>query len=147
MRSWRSETVTMAMVLAVPACIAVIFPYDALSFRASEKPVCRPPFAAFVSLDASGERRALTAAKSSWRGGSDSRRMRADLSFGVLPNDDTAVELLPIDSRSRAPQARPVACGMPPFLPSRAAGKAVKIAADAEADDLPFPRRELLKIE
>ena len=149
MRSVRSELASVLTVLAVPAMIAAVFPFSAFSFRPAAVPK-RPSFsAAFVKLSPDAERLALQAAKASWRGDSDSvRRLRADLFLPELPDDTSALPVLPERESVRRPPAPPIPCGWSAFLPSRRAAPPRRIERDEKADDyLTFPRSELLKID
>ena len=138
--------VSCAALLAIPAVVAVAFPFEALTFRASSAAPSAPDFsAALVTLDAKDEIAAVHAAKSAWRQGGGPRKERVDLLLPELPGD-FRVPMAPIGTRSRLP-APPVATdGVSPYLPSQRAPAPERIVAEPGADELPFPREELLRI-
>ena len=147
MRSWSSEAVTMATVLAIPLSIAAMLPYEALGFRAAERKGAARASAGFVALSEAAERRARLVAKTSWqRNREGDGELHANLSFGELPEDRDTHVLFEVE-RSR-PTDEPVACGLSPYLPSRRAAPAGKIEPDGKPDETPaFSREELLKMD
>ena len=146
MRSWRSELVSVAAVLAIPAGIALVFPYDALCFRAApEKPA--DPAVAFVRLSPESERLAMRAARTSWRVKGGAREMRADLSVAPLPDDGRHPVLSSASRRAAGPAVSLVECGRIPFLPSCRAERPARIPDGKDVvSKPPFSREELLKL-
>lgn len=86
MRSWRSETATLAMIMALPAAIWLAMPYDALDFRA-KRPTEAAPFAAWVTVSEPVEHEAVRVAKSILPHGDGviGGRLRANLRMVELP--------------------------------------------------------------
>ena len=147
MRSVGSELVSVLTVMAVPAAIALVFPYSALGFRAVAPK--RPPevTAALVRLSAEGERSAVQSAKNSWRGEDGNvRHLRAEMSFGELP-EPPRTSVLSVEERSRRPVPPVATGGIPPYLPSLEAAPPETIGAEKAAPELPFAKEEFLRID
>lgn len=138
---------SVATVLALPACIALVLPYGAFEFRADVRPERMSPSAAFVRLSPEDETKAMLAAKTSWQNDGSARLQRADIYFAELP-EESLLSVMPDRERRRNVQAPVVGCETSPFLPSRRASPPVRIPLDAKPEEpLPFPREELLKID
>ena len=148
MRSARSELASVLTVLSVPAAVALVLPYAALDFKTSSEPMRCEAFAAFVRLPPATEAAALKAAKSSWQGAAVGvRRLRADLSFGELPETPNH-PVMEASERTLPPAPRLSELPRGGYLPTQAAPPAAKIAAEpADRPTAVFPREELLKIE
>ena len=142
---------SVAVVLASVGAVAVVFPYDALSFKPVPAKERKPAFAAFVSLREGEETAAMKAAKSSWNAEAGGvRRLRAELFAAEIPEarNEPALELA---DRLAMISPPPVAPGLSPYLPSLAAPPPKSISAEkADAGDgsaPAFSREELLKID
>ena len=149
MRSMRSELVSVLTVLTVPVSVALIFPRDALVFRATPSAPRRPASAAFVHLTAAEESLAIRKAKTSWQEGADdaARNLRANVFFPELPKEKFE-SVMSVEDRRLTYEPKLVGCPLPPFLPSLRAEAPLRIAADGKNEEpLPFPREELLKID
>ena len=141
-----------AVVFATVGAVAVVFPFDAMSFRPRPAKEAHTAFAAFVSLTPAEEAAAMKVAKSSWNAESGGvRHLRAELFSNELPEAESEPALGILDRLARqAPE--PVAPGLSPYLPSQAAPPATAIPAEKAADDEgesspAFSREELLKID
>jgi len=147
MKSLRSEMLSLMTVLAVPAMLAVVFPYSSLGFRGMPEPRPAGDFAAFVTLSAEAEAAAVRAAKTSWRGeDAVGDRLRAELRLGELPAPD-ASPVLSIDSRNRPVAGSRTPLPMPAYLPSQAASHPARLPAnDMPVAEPVFSRKELLEI-
>lgn len=142
-----NEIFTFALVLFVPVCMALVFPYEAVGFRARADVPQKGGGSFFVSLTADEEADAVRTAKATWRKDSgDFGRWRPELLAGSLP-EEVHAPVLPIGARSRPPALPTATCGNSPFLPSRKAAPPVAIPAEAAGEELAFPREELLKID
>lgn len=148
MRSLRSELTSVLTVLLILGAVALVLPYSALDFKASPEPLGHEAAAAFVRLPPSTEAAALKAAKSSWQGTAVGvRRLRADLSFGELPETPDA-PVMGVAERTPPPPPALLELTRCGYLPTQAASPAVKIVAEpADRPTAVFPREELLKTE
>ena len=149
MRSVKSEMLSAALALAVPAAVVCVLPYSALDFRAREAPAARPPFAAFVALDAEQEAKAMRRAKSAWQGAGAAAGAAirpADLILDALP-DDAPAPIVRIGDRARPPAPARVAFSPSPYLPTRAAKAPEQIPVEPEAEETGFGREEMLRLE
>ena len=144
MRTWRGDLLSVAAVLAVPLGLATAFPRAAIGFSAADVARTPAPGVSIVFLDAGAVARAMRTTRilSRNEGGGSAG---ADLFVVDLPRQD-AIPTMPIESRSRAKAPSVVEGGIPPFLPSRRAAAPVRISGGEDADPLPFPRKELLKL-
>ena len=147
MKSVRSELATLASVLAVPTALALVFPYEALDFKAVERKPAAEAVFSFVRLSPEVQRRAFKAARTSWRAAEDVRRMRVPLSVETLPNDDNR----PMGAETLRPaqtEVPPVSCGRVPYAPSFAAPVPERISSDSRPTMAPvFSRKELLELK
>lgn len=149
MRSVRSELASVLTVMAVPVAIALVFPHDALVFKAAPTVSGCPASAAFVRLTSAEESRAIRKAKTSWQEGADvaARNLRADVFFPELP-EQKFESAMAVEDRRIAYEPKLVCSPLPPFLPSRRAEAPRRIASDGKNEEpLPFSREELLKID
>ena len=148
MRSLRSEAASLAVTLAVPAMVAAAFPYAALRFRADVPAGGGGMTVSCVTLSAAEERKAVRAARTSFRGESgDVRWMRADLS-GELASVEFLRPILSAAAAERSARMETLTCGRVPYLPSQRALPAERIERDGgPAVALPFSRDDLLRIE
>lgn len=147
MRSWRSELLSLALVLAVPVLVVLVFPYQALEFRARMSTETPTRLAAYVTLTAEEEEAAIKAAKTSWRGeGSVNGQTRSELVLGELPAPDSS-PVLTIESRTRPEFRQQSQECFPVYLPSQAAPLPNKLPDEgAERAKPAFSRQELLEI-
>ena len=147
MKSVRSELVSMAVVLSVPAVVAVIFPYGALGFRAASSTRSEPKTCAFVTLTPEAEHQAFKVARTSFRRSErDVRRMHADLSADFPP--ETALRLDVSVPAAAGPAELPIVkCERVPYLPSAKARPPVRLPPADKDPELPFPREKLLEIK
>ena len=84
-RRLRNEIYSFVLMMAIPSALAIVFPYEAIGFRAVEPPESSAAHCAFVTLTAAEERLALTAARAAWQVNAEGvRGLRADLSVGEL---------------------------------------------------------------
>ena len=150
MRGFRSIIVSFSATLLAVAAVALVYPYDALSFKPRKDNGAESAFAAFVTLSPAEKAAAMKAAKSSWNADSGAvRRMRAELFVGELPTgrDDPALEIYDRVLRRDPPVVEP---GLSPFMPTRAAPPPKTISPDeGDLKDKPaaaFSRDELLKM-
>ncbi len=143
-----SELASLLTVLSIPLAVALALPVRALGFKPSAEPIRREPVAAFVRLSPKMEAAALKAAKSSWQGAAVGvRRLRADLSFGELPETPNH-PVMEASERTPPPAPQLFELTRGGFLPSQAASPAAKINAEpADRPTAVFPREELLKME
>ena len=149
MRSVRSELLSVLTVMTVPVAVALVFPRDALVFRATPSASERPASAAFVRLTAAEESQAIRKAKTSWQEGADAaaRNLRADVFFPELP-EEKFESVMAVEDRRLTHDPKLVCSPLPPFLPSLRAEAPRRIAADGTNEEpLPFPREGLLKID
>ena len=146
-RRWRHELIALALVLALPVCVALVFPFDAVGFvphpdRPEPEARC-----AFVRLDAEGLARARAAVRTSWQ--PEAREVRTlpdDFLADALPEEEPG-EVMDLSHRVPLKPAGPVAYAGVPLPPSRAAAPAVRLEPLANEAGAAFPRSELLKIE
>lgn len=143
----RYETSSLLMVLAVPAAIALAFPYDALRFVPAPESR-RAPSAAFVTLTPAQEQAALKAAKTAWQGNAEGvRRMRIDMTLGDLPADDRR-EAIAVSVEPTLAIPPPIAYGLPPDPRTQAAPAPREIGAAApDARPPAFSKEDLLKLQ
>jgi len=147
MRSIGRELLSVLIVLVMPFALVLSFPFDAIGFVASPHRVRKPAFASFVTLTDAEHSAAMRAAKTSWQGDSRGvRRMRVNLSVGVLPEDASMGSLdvglcprrgflAPLDF---TPGTDPVSVAAPPV-------HRLQTAPETRVR-LPFSKSELLKI-
>ncbi len=147
MRHLGHELATQLTVLAILLAIVLVFPYDAISFKAT-KVEPSVPFAAFVMLSPDQEAAAIKAAKTSWIGaaGGHTHSIRAELPFGVLP-DAEGKPVLTLAERPTPILPAPAPLKPVAYLPSAAAPAPVVIPHDPRTDEQPFSRQELLKLD
>ena len=149
MKSVRSELASALVVMAVAVAVALIFPRDALVFRATPSASDRSASAAFVRLTAAEESRAIRKAKTSWQEGADDavRNLRADVFFSELPKERFE-SVMSVEDRRLSYEPRRIGSPLPPFLPSRRAEAPRRISADGKNEEpMPFSRAELLRID
>lgn len=147
-RSLRHEIANLAELAIVPVALLLVFPYEAMSFRAEAGSSNVRPACAFVTLNEEEERAALAAARTSWQVDSKNvKRMRVDISSGDLPAEPLrpVFSTRPPRGESAALDAVYVPNALPPTL---GAPKAEVIQADADGpvkSPPAFPREEMLK--
>ena len=148
MRSLRHELFSLASVLAVPAAVALFFPYEAVSFRATSVSAESPASAAFVTLSPEQESAALVAARTSWQTDAAARQHRhVRLSLGELPEGPTG-PLLDVGTLMRpAASPEPVVYRPAGWQPSLGAERPARLIQEQETRTTPaFSREELLKL-
>ena len=145
MRGLGEDLVSLAAVLAVPLGFALSFPREAVDFSASRGGGASRPSVSIVFLDSSSVARAMRSARilSKHEGGGDASGV--NLLSEDLPGADVS-PVMPIGARGRTAAPAVIGGGVPPFLPSRRAAAPVRIPGGKDADALPFPRTELLKL-
>ena len=148
MRSVGRELFSLALMASVPVAIALVFPYEAMNFRAERGGESRAA-CAFVTLGEEEERAALASARTAWQVDSRSvRRLRVDLSSGELPSAPVRPVLpsRPQRGEGAASETTYVPNALPPTV---AAPAPTVIAPDtaAPAAKPAFSRDELLKID
>ncbi len=149
LRRIRHELFALGLVSVVPVAIGFAFPREALTFRSRGRAEHVRPTCAFVTLTADEERAALTAARTSWQvDARGARHMRVDIMSGELP----PAPMKPVvPTRPTHHAAFAVPEYVPNLLPPTvAAPRAAVIKPDAEDPSfarMPFPRKELLKID
>ena len=67
LRSLRHEAISLLEISVIPVAIALLFPYNAVGFRANERESGRRSSCAFVTLTDEEERVALAAARTAWQ--------------------------------------------------------------------------------
>lgn len=139
----RGDVLSVLAVLSVPLALVSAFPREAVGFSASRVPARSEPANSIVFLDASAASRILHAAKVLPR--NDRSGMVADLLPAELPGPDAAL-MISVDLHERAEPPSVIGSGIPPFLPSRRAAAPVRIPGGKADDELPFPRKELLRL-
>ena len=146
MRSLRHEVFALALMASVPVALALVFPYEAVSFRPSEGSGAPRAVCAFVTLGEDEERAALAAARTAWQVDSKSvAGLRIDLSSGDLPPAPVRTVELRSPVRGESAAAVPFEPEMLP--PTFAAPAPRQIKPDAYTNAPAFPREELLKID
>ncbi len=148
MRSARSEALSLAVALSLPAAVFLSFPYSALRFVPASPPAERPASSAFVDLTPEQEARAMQRAKTSGRSDPTDAAIRpSDLILRTLP-DDVPAPVVRLSDRARPPAPERIGWRPPPYLPTRAAP--VPAALPAETDAPPpsgFMKEDLLKLD
>lgn len=149
MRSVGSEILSVSLALAIPMGVALVFPYEAIGFRAAPGASVGEPFAAFVHLTADEEAKALQTARMRLKYESSelSSSFRANLfSVGELKVEDG--DILREDARTR-PAGLTVEPYRPgAFVPSRRAAPVSALpVAEATKESPVFAREELLEIK
>lgn len=146
-RPLRYELYSLVSVMAFPLALALCFPSDALSFVQAPARGRRPAPCAFVTLNAEEADKILQSARKAWSvNPAGVRRMRADLSFSEIPDEEPGA-IAQVADRLRYPQPGAVVYGVSPLPPSLAAPPPRRLAADPdEPGEAPpaFPRAELL---
>ncbi len=150
LRRFRHELLSFALVSSVPVALALVFPYEALSFRVGGEKRETSPRCAFVTLAAEEERAALAAARASWQvDASGVVGVRADLSTGDLPPEPIR-PVIPVRPSARGsadisanyvPNALPSSVGAPAAAQMKAEGE------ESRAGRMAFSREELLNID
>ncbi len=147
-RQLRHELYSLASVLAIPAAIALVFPYDAVEFEPAAGAPSDAARCSFVELTEGDEAAALASARAAWKVGASSvRSLRADLSVAAMP-EEAARPVMDVSERARAAAAGKVGYDVPPMPRTMAAPSPRRIAADGGADDCSaFPRDEMMALE
>ena len=147
-KSLRSEILSIVAVLGMPAAIVLTFPFSAVKFNAASEKTSISPSVAFVQLSPDEEAAALRAAKGSGSSGAGGvKNLRAELYFGDLPasKNEPALDFSDRHTKQRIFNSE---TWPPPFMPSQAAQKPIKILPEKEAPEPEtFSREELSKIE
>ena len=149
MKGVRHELFALLTVLSVPVAIVLAFPFSAVSFTPRQLSGRCSPSAAFVVITPAEQEQAMRSAKSSWQGDAGGvRRLRADLSVGVLPENDKSIsaDVGAEPSRSAATRVDYVPAAYPPSQGALPAGRLPKAETET-AREPAFPKSELLKID
>lgn len=149
MRSLRHEVFALALMASVPVALALVFPYEAVSFRPSGGSGAPRAVCAFVTLGEDEERAALAAARTAWQVDSKSvTGLRLDLTAGDLPPSPSGK--VAVRRRERGTSAAPaefVPAMLPPTFAAPAPA-AIGAEGDAASEKAPaFSRDDLLKID
>lgn len=148
MRSLRHELFSLTSVLAVPAAVALFFPYEAVSFKATSASAESRASAAFVTLTPEQESAALVAARTSWQADAAVRQRRhVRLPLGELP-EGPAGPLLDVETMMRSADVpEPIAYRPAAWKPSLGSARPARLSQEPEARTMPaFSREELLKL-
>lgn len=147
-RQLRHELYSLASVLAIPAAVAFVFPYEAVNFEPSADPARDEARCSFVELTEGDEAAAMSSARAAWKvGASVVRSLRADLSVAAMP-EESAKPVMDVSERTRVAGAAAVGYDAPPMPRTMAAPAPKRIPADADAGDgRAFPRVELLDLD
>lgn len=145
----RRDVISFLLPLTLPSAMAAFHFCGAVGFKASEPSSSECAFAAFVELSQEEESRATAAVKAAWQGDSGGiRRLRADLSVGELPEENSGPVLdVSLDAlRIHEPE---LPAELPPLPPSMRAAAPMKIAPSQASEAAPpaFSKEELLKID
>ena len=149
-REIRGNLLSVAVVFTAVAAVAVVFPFDAVTFSPAKAKDGKGAFAAFVTLSHKEEVAAMKAAKSSWNAEAGGvRRIRAELFSVDLPESESEPSLR-LEDRFSGFAPSVVAPGLMPYQPSMAAPAPTKIP-HAKSDDegksaATFSREEMLEI-
>lgn len=145
MKSLGGELASLAATMAIPAAVALAFPYHAVAFKAARGTQPAKPAAAFVTLSEAEESAARRTAKASWQSsGNGTLNIRPDLSFGELPRGPEPA-VLDIGARTRQASPSAMEWKAPPYLPRIAAPPPPPMPPEPPAAaELPFPRDKLL---
>lgn len=147
-RRFRHELYSLAAVLAVPVAVSLVFPYSALSWRATEETRVERAPCAFASLSAEARDAAIAAARSAIRTTTDEMRsLRTDLSIAAIPDEDLGA-ISDISWRPRV-GVSPIERLAEPILPASSAAPAPRRISRDGDDSLPlqFSREELLETD
>jgi len=147
-RQLRHELYSLASVLAIPAAISLVFPYEAVKFEPAGGAARHKARCSFVELTEGDEAAALASARAAWKVGASSvRSLRADLSVAAMP-EESAMPVMDVSERTRAAPAGAVGYDAPPMPRTMAAPAPRRISAEGGADDLSaFPRDEMMALE
>lgn len=149
MKSVRSECLSLAVALALPAAALLALPYaDILGRTPAADVPAAAPFAAFVTLTDEQEAQAMQRAKFAGPGEASGARVRpVDLILSRLP-DDPPASVVRLADRVRPPESPRRALRRTPYLPSRAAPPPAQIAPDPSPErPLGFSKEDLLQID
>ena len=148
LRSLSREAISLLEISVIPVAIALLFPYDAVGFRANEREGGRRSSCAFVTLTDEEERVALAAARTAWQVDAKGVKwMKPESGPGELPPMPVVFVIpeRPVRGTSAA-QAEYTPNSLPPTV---AAPPPAVIAPDenmgAEAK-LTFSKEDLLKL-
>ena len=143
MKGLRGDVLSAAAVLSVPLALALAFPREALTFAASQPEKPSVSSDSIVFLDSAAAAGIVRSAKVLPR--ADRSGMVLGLLPAELPGPDASM-MMALDLGDRAARPSVVESGLLPFLPSRRAEAPVRIPGGEAVDELPFPRKELLKL-
>ena len=148
LRSLRHEAISLLEISVIPVAIALLFPYDAVGFRANERESGRRSSCAFVTLTDEEERVALAAARTAWQVDAKGVKwMKPESGPGELPPMPVVFVIpeRPVRGTSAAPAEY-----TPNSLPPTVAAPPPAVIApdenmDAEAKQT-FSKEDLLKL-
>lgn len=139
----------LVCVLSLPIALVLVFPYEAIGFRAQANAGERAARCAIVTLSEHDETVALESARGAFRqaGGESVRRLRVDMSVGQLPEE--ALEAIMPERPSRpGGKLGFAAYRSVPMPKSEAAGEPATLPREADgARPVAFSREEMLAIE
>ena len=142
-RHLRNEIYSLALVMLAPLGIALIFPYESIGWRASEKAdeistQSAKSSCAFIRLGPNGEEAAVSATRSSMKTSAEGvvgGRIRANLSLSEIPEETG--DIADISDRKGVNEERQIVKRLIlPRPPSLAAPKAELIIASPPSPDL-----------
>jgi hypothetical protein len=147
-RQLRHELYSLASVLAIPAAISLVFPYEAVNFEPEECGSGGMARCAFVELTEGDEAAALASARAAWKVGASSvRNLWADLTVAAMP-EETPSPVMDVSERTRVAPAAVVKYDVPPMPRTMAAPAPGRISAGGGADgSSAFPRDEMMALE
>lgn len=149
MTSLSAELFRVTPVVIVVAAVISVFPFRAVSFKASDVGTSASFPVAFVQLTPEQEESAVRSAKTAWLDGSGLRgRMTAHLPLGDLPENDPGPVLGNEDFLPAAKDLPVVPWPRRPYSPSLAAPSPVRLAVPPRDVPRPyFSRKELLELD
>ena len=142
-RRMTSEIYSLALILWLPVAVALVFPFGAIGFSASDGSAVRRGSCRFVELTAAESAAAIETARSALKtAGGGVRGLYADLSVDAVPVDQisgvASSEMLPPKDPAPVPYS-----GFP-LPPTLSAVKAPRIEPDGSGDGSVFGRNDML---
>ncbi len=150
LRRVRHELFAFALVASVPTALALVFPYEAFSFRVERRADESRARCSFVTLTADEERAALAAARAAWQVDAKGvMGLRADLSTGDLPPEPMrpVIPVRPAEDRGVSGAVQYVPNALPPSVGACAAARIAPEGEQSAPAGTAFSREELLKID
>lgn len=139
----RHEILSFSLVVSLPVAMALVFPYEAIGFKARGTASPGIAYAAFVTLSAEEESVAMKAARASWRVSASDVRA-AELQIEELPERPVSA-VLGFGDRSPLAPVKALSYELPPYVPSSAAPAPRKLPLRSGPGNVPaFSKKELL---